>query len=209
MQGPAVIGVTGGVACGKSTVSAIFAQLGAAVIDTDVIARDLVKVGSDGLGELISAFGPGILAADQSLDRSHLRALVFASPAARHRLDSILHPRIQAEAQRQVSSVRQSPYIALVVPLLVESGKYGWVDRVLVIDQPRAMQEQMLVGRDRIERNLAIAMIEAQASRGTRLAIADDVIRNSGSLAQLQQQTLVVDRRYRALFLGREGSPSQ
>jgi dephospho-CoA kinase len=209
MQGPAVIGVTGGVACGKSTVSAIFAQLGAAVIDTDVIARDLVKVGSDGLGELISAFGPGILAADQSLDRSHLRALVFASPAARHRLDSILHPRIQAEAQRQVSSVRQSPYIALVVPLLAESGQYGWVDRVLVIDQPRAMQEQMLVGRDRIDRTLAIAMIEAQASRDARLAIADDVIRNSGSLAQLQQQTLVVDRRYRALFLGREGSPSQ
>jgi dephospho-CoA kinase len=209
MQGPAVIGVTGGVACGKSTVSAIFAQLGAAVIDTDVIARDLVKVGSDGLGELISAFGPGILAADQSLDRSHLRALVFASPAARHRLDSILHPRIQAEAQRQVSSVRQSPYIALVVPLLAESGQYGWVDRVLVIDQPRAMQEQMLVGRDRIDRTLAIAMIEAQASRDARLAIADDVIRNSGSLAQLQQQTLCVDRRYRALFLDREGSPSQ
>jgi dephospho-CoA kinase len=194
-----VIGLTGGIASGKSTVSAAFAAAGAAIVDTDLIAREVVAPGSEALAEIVVEFGASVLSGDGSLDRKRLRAIVFAQPQARLRLEAILHPRIRSEALAQVQ-VAHGPYVVLVVPLLVENAKhYSWVDRVLVVDVSGELQQRLLMARDDIGDELAAAMIAAQASRSARLALADDVIRNSGSVADLHTQVGNADRRYRAL----------
>lgn len=193
---PKVIGLTGGIASGKSTVSAGFAECGAAIVDTDVIARELVAPGCAALSEIAHAFGPGILAADGSLNRRALREIVFAQPQAKLDLEAILHPRIRAQARAQVAAA-SGPYVVLVVPLLVESGQYGWVDRVLVVDVSGDLQRSLLMARDGISAELALSMIAAQADRARRLAVADDVIRNSGSVEDLKTQVRSADRRYR------------
>lgn len=190
-----VIGLTGGIASGKSTVSAEFADLGAAIVDTDIIAREIVAPGSDTLDEVVTAFGPSIRAVDGSLDRRALRALVFADVAARLRLEAILHPRIRTQALAQVQQAI-GPYVVLVVPLLVESRQYDWVDRILVVDVERALQERLLMARDDMRVELTRAMIVAQASRAERLNVADDVIRNSGTITDLKAQTRAAHRRY-------------
>lgn len=172
--------------------------MGVALVDTDVIARELVVPGSAGLAAIVGAFGTEVLAADGTLDRRQLRTKVFADSGARQRLESILHPRIRTEAQAQVARAR-TPYVVLVVPLLVESGQYDWVDRVLVVDIPLAAQERLLMARDTVDAELARSMIAAQVGRAARLACADDVIRNSGSLSDLRAQTCCADRRYRSL----------
>lgn len=197
-----VIGLTGGVASGKSTVSATFGELGAAIVDTDVIAREVVMPGCAALGEIVAAFGASVLAADGSLDRRRLREIVFAEPASRHRLEAILHPRIRSEAIAQVRRAG-GPYVVLVVPLLVESGQYGWVDRVLVVDVAGALQQRLLMARDDIGAELAQAMMAAQTSRSARLAVADDVVRNSAGVDDLRAQVRCADRRYRALARAR------
>jgi dephospho-CoA kinase len=194
-----VIGLTGGIASGKSTVSAAFAAAGAGIVDTDLIAREITAPGSEALTEIVAEFGPSILAGDGSLDRRRLRTIVFAQPHARQRLEAILHPRIRSEALAQVQ-VAHGPYVVLVVPLLVENAKhYSWVDRVLVVDVSGELQQRLLMARDDIGDELAAAMIAAQASRSARLALADDVIRNSGSVADLLAQVTSADRRYCAL----------
>lgn len=197
-----VIGLTGGVASGKSTVSAAFAELGAAIVDTDVIAREVVAPGSAALGEIVAAFGAVILAGDGSLDRRRLREIVFAEPASRRRLEAIVHPRIRSEAIAQVQRA-VGPYVVLVVPLLVESGQYGWVDRVLVVDVAIELQRRLLMARDDVGAELAQAMIAAQTSRSARLAVADDVVRNSRGVDDLGAQVRSADRRYRALARAR------
>ena len=198
-----VIGLTGGIASGKSTVSDTFAALGAAVVDTDLISRELVTPGSPALAEIRDTFGPAVIAANGSLDRRQLRALVFADPAMKSRLEAILHPRIRDAAQAAVDQARtHAPYVVLVVPLLVESGAYGWVDRVLVVDATPEVQQRLLVARDGIDMALAEAMIRAQATREQRLAMADDVIRNSAGVAELRAQVRAADRRYRTLAAG-------
>ncbi len=194
-----VIGLTGGIASGKSTVSAAFAAAGAAIVDTDLIAREIVAPGSGALTEIVAEFGPAILSADGSLDRRRLRTVVFAQPQAKQRLEAILHPRIRSEALAQVRSAR-GPYVVLVVPLLVENAEhYGWVNCVLVVDVAGELQQRLLMARDDIDVELANAMIAAQASRAARLALADDVIRNSGGIDDLLAQVTSADRRYRAL----------
>ncbi len=198
MSARLIVGLTGGVASGKSAASALLEQLGAGVVDTDVIARQLVSVGSSGLAAVVDAFGASIVLANGELDRSQLRALVFADPLARKRLEAILHPLIATEAQAQVRQTRAA-YVLLVVPLLVESGSYGWVDRVLVVDASIELQQRLLTRRDGISAELAQGMIAAQASRGQRLAQADDVLRNRAGLAELANQARTLDRRYRAL----------
>lgn len=195
---PFVAGLTGGIASGKSTVSAALAQCGAQVVDTDLISREIVRPGQAALAEIRGAFGECVIAADGSLDRRALRAIVFADAAARTRLEAILHPRIRVEARDQVARAG-GPYVLLVVPLLVESGDYDWVDRVLVVDASPAVQARLLMARDRIDAQAAAAMIAAQASRATRLARADDVIRNSAGVAELHAQAQAAHRRYRAL----------
>ena len=181
-----VVALTGGIASGKSAVAARFAARGAGVIDADVVARELVAPGQPALAEIVAAFGAQVLDADGALDRRALRERVFADAAARKRLEAILHPRVRVALRERAMAI-EAPYALLVIPLLVESGHYDWVDRVVVVDAPRAMQRTRLIARDGIDASLADAMLDAQASREQRLAIADDVIDNDGVPADLDR----------------------
>lgn len=192
-----IIALTGGIASGKTAASDRFAERGAAVIDTDRIAREVVAPGSDGLAAVHDAFGDAIVV-DGELDRSALRRRIFDDPEARKRLEAILHPRIAAEARRQIATL-SAPYAILVVPLLVESGLFADADRVLVVDVPEAVQIERLMARDRMNRAQAESALAAQASREARLARADDVIANTGSLAELHDEVDRLDARYREL----------
>lgn len=199
-----VIGLTGGVASGKSSVAALFATHGAPVIDTDQIARELVEPGQPALAEIADRFGPKALNPDGTLDRPWLRQRIFADESARKVLESILHPRIRAEVQRRLEALRlQTPppaYALVVIPLLVETGAYDdLLDRVLVVDLPEDLQLQRLMVRDRVDTPLAHAMLAAQASRKARLERADDVIDNQGSPEALVEQAERLHRRYSSM----------
>ncbi len=196
-----VIGLTGGVASGKSTVAALFAAHGAPIIDTDLIARELVAPSQPALAEIADRFGPEALNSDGSLDRPWLRQRIFADEAARRMLEAILHPRIRAEVQQRLEALRQRipppSYALVVIPLLVETGAYdGLLDRVLVVDLPEDLQLQRLMTRDGVEPPLARAMLAAQASRQARLARADDVIDNRGTPESLVEQVERLHRFY-------------
>ncbi|MFO1494652.1 MAG: dephospho-CoA kinase [Lysobacterales bacterium] len=193
-----VVGLTGGIASGKSAVAAALVQLGATLVDTDVIAREVVEPGSEGLAAVCARFGPDVLTADGSLDRAALRRRVFEDAPARQSLEAILHPRIRAVAAAQVGAAA-GPYVVLAVPLLVESAQYDWVQRVLVVDCDPASQRARLQARDGISVDLADRMLAAQADRPARLACADEVIRNTGSLDALQRQARCCHRRYLTL----------
>jgi len=189
------IGLTGGIASGKSTVAEIFTEYGVPVIDTDTVARQVVAPGQPGLVTVIEKFGTDLLTADGRLDRQSLRSLVFADPDKRHDLEAILHPLIRT---RTVEWAKQAggPYQLFVVPLLVETGFGELVDRVLVVDCSDSRQRSRLIERDnespaRIDRILA-----AQAGRQDRLAKADDIIDNSGSLKQLRVQVAELHEKY-------------
>jgi dephospho-CoA kinase len=192
---PWVLGLTGGIASGKSTVADRFAALGADVIDTDQLARAVVAPGTPGLDELVSVFGREVLDPTGALDRRAMRARIFADPSARARLEALLHPLIEAEARRRIAASR-APYVVLVVPLLAEVGRYDFIDRVLVVDLPSELQRQRLVQRDDITVALAEAMLAAQAPRPARLAIADDVIDNSADRAALLAAVDALHPRY-------------
>ncbi|MEI2431279.1 dephospho-CoA kinase [Lysobacter yananisis] len=194
------VGVTGGVASGKSEVTRRFEALGVTVADADLAARAAVAPGSDGLAEVAAAFGPQVLDADGGMDRAAMRRLVFNDDAARKRLEAIVHPRVRAMLQAQCA---QAPgaYAIAAIPLLAEGGReaYPWLERVLVVDVPVAVQQARVMQRDRIDAELAARMIAAQATREARLAIADDIVVNDGSLDALQAQVEALDRRYRAM----------
>ena len=196
------IGLTGGIASGKSLVADCFADMGIPVIDTDEIARVVVEPGQPALEEIRAQFGAEILTPDGHLDRRAMRRLVFDDALQRRRLEAILHPRIRHEALERAKRAG-GPYQVLVVPLLVESGFDQLTDRVLVIDCPRALQEARLLDRDsedpgRIERILA-----AQLSRDDRLRAADDVIDNSGTVAATLAQVKALHERYLAIAQSR------
>ncbi|GAA4999104.1 dephospho-CoA kinase [Pseudoluteimonas lycopersici] len=196
-----VIGLTGGVASGKSEVARRFEALGIVVADADIAARAALAPGSDGLAETVAAFGNDILAADGGLDRAAMRRRVFADDAARRRLEAIVHPRVRAALEAQCRAA-SSAYAVAAIPLLAEGGgrtTYPWLSRILVVDVPEAVQLQRLQRRDGIDSELAAGMLAAQASRRERLAIADDVIANDGPLDALDEQVAALDRRYRAL----------
>ncbi len=196
MSSPLRIGLTGGIASGKSAVAAAFASLGVPVLDTDVIAREVVEPGQPGLARIVAEFGARVLDRDGRLDRRALRALVFADPAARRRLEAMLHPAIWAGLERQ-SATAGGPYQVFVIPLLVESGVTAAVDRVLVVDC--AVETQLRRLRDREGEAAGQAMLAAQASREQRLAIADDVLDNEGTLQELRDKVAALDRSYRAI----------
>ncbi len=183
------IGLTGGIGSGKSTVAGMLADLGAHVIDADALAREVVAPGTDGLAELVAQFGTGILAADGSLDRAALGAVVFADPAARERLNAITHPRIAARTAELVAALPDDAVLVHDVPLLAELGMQDAYDLVVVVDAPDDIRVARLMQRGLDERD-ARARIAAQASRDQRLAIADVVLDNSGSLADLKAQVL-------------------
>ncbi|MEW6444605.1 MAG: dephospho-CoA kinase [Pseudomonadota bacterium] len=194
------IGLTGGVASGKSTVASAFAARGAAIIDTDLIARALVTPGQPTLAEVVARFGPTILRPDGQLDRAALRKRIFTHADERHALGAILHPRIKEEVIRQLDRREAAPYVIIVIPLLVETGHYDDIlDRVLVVDAPKQTQMDRLTMRDLIDERLAQAMIAAQASRAERLARADDVIDNSDSTEALEAQIERLHRLYMGL----------
>jgi len=192
---PFTVALTGGIASGKSEVARRFAALGAHVIDADLVARELVQPGAPALDEIVAAFGPHVLDEAGSLDRAEMRTLVFSDADARKRLEAILHPRVREELFARSADVRGA-YAMLVIPLLVESGHYTWVDRVLVVDIPRAQQLARAIARDRIAPSLAEAMIVAQATRAERLLAADDVIDNSGPPEALDAQVAELHRLY-------------
>jgi dephospho-CoA kinase len=192
------IGLTGGVASGKTTVAKLFADAGAVVIDTDVIAREVVEPGEPALAALVEALGNDILGAEGRLDRARLRRRLFGDEALRRRVESILHPAILAELARQ-SADAGGPYQLHVIPLLVESDLAGIVDRVLVVDCPVERQIERLMQRDGETREGAGAVLAAQVPRQTRLAAADDVIVNDGTLADLDPRVAHLDRKYRDL----------
>ncbi len=192
------VALTGGIASGKSAVEQRFAARGIEIIDADQVAREVVAIGTPGLAEVADAFGPGVLAADASLDRKKMRERVFADPASRQRLEAIIHPRVRQAMMQRAGKVRGA-YGLAVIPLFVESGEYGWVDRVLVVDVPRAVQLARLMARDGISRDLAESMLDAQATREQRLAVADDVIDNQGDLQALDEAVDLLHRKYLAL----------
>ncbi len=193
-----LIGMTGGIGSGKSTVTRFFRELGVPVIDADEVARQIVQPGSDPLNEIIAAFGPDVLDRNGTLDRERMRDIIFSDSQKRHLLEGILHPRIIEEMRRQASQV-SAPYCILSIPLLVETGHTGAVDRVLVIDVPEEIQRKRAMQRDNLTARAYRAITLAQASREERLAVADDIIDNGGSLEDLQQQVEAMHRKYRAL----------
>ena len=196
-----IIGLTGGVASGKSTVERAFQALGVFVADADLAAREALAVGSDGLAEVVARFGRGILQADGSLDRPAMRRRVFTDPDARKRLEGIIHPRVR-ELLHTACARAATPYAIAAVPLLAESGgrqAYPWLQRILVVDVPESVQLQRLLQRDGIDELLARRMMEVQATRRQRLAIADDVLVNDGGLDGLGEKVAALDRLYRGL----------
>jgi len=192
------IGLTGGIASGKTTVANLFAEKGATVIDTDRIARDIVDPGMPALAALVNALGGGILDDAGRLDRAGLRRRLFADTTVRRSVEAILHPAILAELNRRAARA-SGPYQVLVVPLLVDGRHEGLVDRVLVVDCPEETQIRRLMERDGEDRADAIRMLASQISREQRLAAADDVIENDGSAAELEPRVSALDRKYREM----------
>ena len=199
-----IIGLTGGIASGKSAVADRFLARGIVVADADVAARAVVEPGEPALAEIAAVFGDGLLQSDGRLDRGALRARVFADDDARRRLEAILHPRIRTML-RDTCAAATGPYVVVAIPLLAESGArtaYAWLDRILVVDVPEQLQRVRLMQRDGIDAALAERMLAAQANRRERLAIADDVIVNDGPLQRLDAHVIALDARYRALATG-------
>lgn len=199
-----IIGLTGGIGSGKSAAASHFASLGIPVVDTDVIAHQLTAVAGAAMPAILAGFGSSVIAADGSLDRAAMRQLVFADAARRHQLEAILHPLIRAESVRQLSGV-EGVYAVLVVPLLFENPHYlALVRRSLLVDCPEPVQIQRVQARSGLTADAVRAIMAAQMTRQQRLAQADDVIDNGGSLAALQLQVAAKHQYYLANLAHRQ-----
>jgi dephospho-CoA kinase len=190
-----IIGLTGGIGSGKSAVCAIFTELGVPVIDADDVSRQVVEPGRPALEQIRAAFDDTIITSDGQLDRAVLRAQVFADPAKRRQLEAILHPIIQQTMLDQAAAL-QAPYCIFAIPLLIEAGQTGMVDRILVVDAPDPLRRRRLNERDQMEDAQIDAIFAAQLDRETRLAHADDIIHNDGDLAHLRAQVIDLHGRY-------------
>jgi dephospho-CoA kinase len=197
---PLVVGLTGGIGSGKSTVADIFQQLGIPVIDADVIAHALVEPGQPALGEIIKAFGANSVDASGVLDRNRLRKLVFSDPEQRCRLEAILHPKIRREIIALTTTI-QTPYCIVVIPLLLETDQRDLVDRILVVDTRIDNQITRVTMRNGLPRREIIAIMTSQASRDSRLAAADDVIDNNGALDELGNKVRAQHEKYLKIAL--------
>ncbi len=206
MAPPFRIGLTGGIASGKSTVAARFVELGVPVVDADDVARAVVVPGSTGLAEVVARFGCEILATDGSLDRQALRRVVFADAGLRRALEAILHPLIRAEMETRAVAAA-GPYVVLAIPLLVEGGNLKRVDRILVVDVDEDLQLKRVMARDASSPEQARAIVAAQAPRAARLAAADDVLVNDGGIAELQQAVDALHERYLRLAAAGDRRP--
>ena len=187
--------LTGGIASGKTAVSDCFARLGVPVIDTDLIAREVVESGQPALDRIVEVFGDDFLDSERRLDRQKMRQAIFSDPNQKTCLEAILHPPIAQEVARRVAEL-DDPYCILVIPLYAQSSVYTWIDRVLVVDVEEEVQIERVVARDNISRNQAKSILSAQTNRQDRLTLADDVIDNSGSLAELQDKVEVLHNMY-------------
>lgn len=196
------IGLTGGIASGKSTAAQRFGELGVPVLDADESARAVVAPGQPGLAAVVEKFGAGVLTAEGALDRRALRNLIFADAGLRRELGLILHPLIRADME-QKAAVAVGDYLVLAIPLLIEQPREpGRVDRILVVDVDAALQLERVMARDSSSRSEAQAILSAQATRAARLAAADDVLVNSGTVEELRRGVDVLHERYRALARG-------
>jgi dephospho-CoA kinase len=194
-----VVALTGGVAAGKTAVTRRFESLGVPVHDADVAAREVIEPGTPGLAAVVDAFGADVLDSAGRLDRPAMRRHVFADPAARRTLEAIIHPLVR-EWLHQRALAERAPYCLLAIPLLAENIEhYRWIDRVLLVDVPESVQIARLIARDGIDETLARQMLAHQATRTSRLALADDVIENSGDESALDQVVAELHRRYLAL----------
>lgn len=200
-----VVGLTGGIGSGKSAAADAFARLGATVVDTDAIAHALTEAGGPAIPLVEEAFGRGFIGPSGEMDRRRMREHVFADPAAKKRLEGLLHPLIRKESARRIARAA-GPYVIHVVPLLVESPGYRKrVSRVLVVDCPEAVQVARVRSRSALPEREVRAIIAAQAPREKRLAAADDVIDNSGTLEALQDQVAVLHAGYLNMAKKRKG----
>ena len=195
-----VVGLTGGIGSGKSTVADLVAAQGVAVVDADEIARELTAPGGAALPALQAEFaelGAAVIGPDGALDRASMRALAFANPAHKARLEAILHPLIRAECDARCAAAGDAPYVLLVVPLLVESGAYAdRIDRLLLVDCPEEQQILRVMARSGLARDEVLRIMAAQASRAQRLAAADDVLENVGTPADLGVPVARLHARY-------------
>lgn len=192
---PFTVALTGGIASGKTLVSDEFKKLNVAIIDADIIAHQVVQAGWPALLEIKKAFGPGILGKDGQLRRRKLRELIFTNPTARTKLESILHPIIRDEIKQSILAVK-APYCIVVIPLLVEGGSYPMVNRILVVDVDTKTQISRLMARDDSNRQQAEQALASQANRQQRLAIADDVLENSGGIDEVRAKVAHLHQRY-------------
>lgn len=193
---PYIVGLTGGIGSGKSAAADGFAAHGITVVDTDVIAHALTSPDGAAIPTIRRLFGEHMIAADGSMDRARMRALVFSAPESRRQLEAILHPMIQA-LSAQLCADATSPYVILAVPLLIESGRYRErCDRICVVDCPEALQIERVGRRSGLSASQVQAIMQAQAPRAERLAAADDVINNSGSLDDLRKQVGILNEGY-------------
>jgi dephospho-CoA kinase len=191
-----IVGLTGGIGSGKSAAADIFGELGAAVVDTDAIAHELTAPGGAAIAPIRAAFGAEVIAPNGALDRAAMRKRAFGDAGSKARLEAILHPMIRAEADRRCDGAR-APYVVLVVPLLLESGSYrSRVQRVAVVDCLEDTQVARVMERSGLSAAEARAIMAVQAQRQQRLDAADDVIDNSGNLAELRQQVETLHRHY-------------
>lgn len=195
------IGLTGGIASGKSALEKAFAAHGIVVADADLLAREVVQPGTPALAAVVERFGNDVLQADGQLDRAALRVRVFGHDAERRALEAIVHPAIRRRLE-EICRQATSPYAIATIPLLTEGGgrgTYPWLHRILVVDTPTDVQKQRLMQRDGIDAALAEKMMAAQASRADRLALADDIVVNDGEIAHLQRAADDLHPRYLAL----------
>ena len=186
------VALTGGVASGKSAVALLLAELGAVVVDADVLAREVVAPGTDGLREVVAAFGPGVLTPTGELDRPAVARLVFADEDARRRLEAIIHPRVRARAAELEASAPEGALVVHDIPLLVETGQAGSFDAVIVVDSPVEAQVDRMVRLRGMSRTEAEARIAAQATREQRRAVATYVVENTGTLEDLRNRVAEV-----------------
>ena len=191
-----VVGLTGGIGSGKSAAAAEFERLGATVVDTDAIAHELTQSGGPAIAEIQRTFGPELIGPSGAMDRKKMRERVFADAAARKKLEGLLHPLIREESGRRIARA-QGPYVIHVVPLLVESPDYrSRVHRVLVVDVPEEIQVERVALRNGLSEAEVRAILAAQATRAQRLAAADDVIENRGTIDALREQVAALHRKY-------------